>query len=188
MARWVRIVHGDPMPHDAPRIWRLATRAVVRRGDDLLLLRSRGGDYRFPGGGLDVGETVEANVERELLEECGARLRRLDAHVLTVLEERPAREPGAVFVQESSFYLCEVQDGLVEVDHDLRERTLGLEPCWVQVDAALEANRGRRAERRLRGTPVGADTAQDPDGLAWIERETVALELLAGEDVGVDHP
>ncbi len=187
MARWVRIVHGDPLPDDAPRITRAATRAVVRRGDQLLLLRSRSGDYRFPGGGLDEGETVAANVARELLEECGARLLRLDAHLLTVLDERPAREPGTVFVQESRYYLCDVHDGLDEVEHDLRERTLALVPCWVDLGAALEANRGLREQRRLRGPRGGTDTAEEPDDLAWIERETVALELVAGEEVGVDQ-
>jgi ADP-ribose pyrophosphatase YjhB (NUDIX family) len=188
MARTVRIVHGDPLPDDAPHITRVATRAVVRRGDQLLLLRSRSGDYRFPGGGLDEGETVATNIARELLEECGARLLRLDAHLLTVVDERAAREPGSVFVQESHFYLCDVHDGLEEVDHDLRERTLALEACWVDLHEALETNHAARAERRVRGIPAGADTAEDPDDLAWIERETLALEVVAGHDVGVDQP
>lgn len=187
MARWVRIVHGDPMPVDAPRIRRQATRAVVRRGDNLLLLRSRTGDYRFPGGGLDAGESVAANVARELLEECGARLLRLDAHLLTVVDERPAREPGTVFVQESAYYLCDVHDGLAQVDHDLRERTLALEPCWVDVHVALEANQGLRAGRRLDPGTSRVDTAAEPDDLAWIERETLALELVSGVDVGIDQ-
>lgn len=188
MARWARIVHGGPLPDDAPRIRRIATRAVVSRGDQLLLLRSRSGDYRFPGGGLDEGETLASNVARELLEECGARLLRLDAHLLTVVDERAAREPGTVFVQESRYYLCDVHDGLGDVEHDLRERTLALEPCWVGVHDALEANRALREQRRARGIPAGSDTAEDPDDLAWIERETLALELVAGEDVGVDQP
>jgi len=185
MTRVVRIVHGDEPPADAPRIRRLATRAVVRRGDDLLLLRSRSGDYRFPGGGLDEGETVAANLARELLEECGARLLRVDEHLLTVVDERPAREPGAVFAQESQFHLCDVHDGLADVEHDLRERTLELEPVWVDLHAALEANRALRDARRAAAAPLGIDTAADPDDLAWIERETLALEAVAGYSAGV---
>lgn len=177
----VRIVHGDPVPADALRIRRLATRAVVRRGDQLLLLRSRSGDYRFPGGGMDEGETVAASIARELLEECGARLLRVDEHLLTVVDERAAREPGAVFVQESRYYLCDVHDGLAEVDHDLRERTLALAPRWVDLHAALESNRDLRDARRTAAAPLGTDTAADPDDLAWIERETTMLEMLAGE-------
>ena len=184
MTQLVRIVHGDEPAADAPRIRRLATRAVVRRGDDLLLLRSRSGDYRFPGGGLDEGETVAANLARELLEECGARLLRVDEQVLTVVDERPAREPGAVFAQESQFYLCDVHDGLAEVEHDLRERTLELEPVWVDLHAALESNRALRDARRAAAAPLGTDTAEDPDDLAWIERETLALEVVAGYSAG----
>ena len=169
------------MPKDAPRIRREATRAVVRRGDDLLLLRSRSGDFRFPGGGLDAGESVERALARELLEEAGARLDRVGDHVLTVVDERPAREPGAVFAHESRFYACTVHEGLGEVEHDLRERTLGLEPCWVDVRQALAVNRGLRDARALAGPTSSPDTAADPDDLAWIERETVALEVVAGE-------
>jgi len=184
MTGLVRIVHGDEPPADAPRIRRVATRAIVRRGDDLLLLRSRSGDYRFPGGGLDAGETIAANLARELLEECGARLLRVDEHLLTVVDERPAREPGAVLEQESAYYRCSVHDGLEEVEHDLRERTLELEPVWVDLHAALEANRSLRRARRAAAAPPGTDTADDPDDLAWIERETLALEVVAGYPAG----
>lgn len=188
MTAVVRIAHGAvELPAEAPRIRRLATRAVVRRGDLLLLLRSRSGDYRFPGGGLDEGETVASNLARELLEECGARLLWMDEHLLTVVDERPAREPGAVFVQESQYYLCDVHDGLEAVEHDLRERTLELEPCWVDLHVALEANRALRDARRAAAAPLGADTAADPDDLAWIERETAVLERLAQLDVA-EHP
>ena len=55
MTRVVRIVHGAPMPEDAVRVRREATRAVVRCGDDVLLLVSRSGAYRFPGGGPEIG-------------------------------------------------------------------------------------------------------------------------------------
>lgn len=177
----VRIVHGVPMPADAVRVRREATRAVVRRGGDVLLLRSRSGDYRFPGGGLDAGESVEQALARELLEECGARLDRVGEHVLTVVDERPAREPGAVFAHESRFYACDVHDGLGQVEHDLRERTLALVPVWVDVRHALAVNRGLRDARALAGPSSAPDTAAEPDDLAWIERETVALELVAGE-------
>ncbi|MGD9954755.1 MAG: NUDIX hydrolase [Candidatus Nanopelagicales bacterium] len=184
MTRVMRIVHGDEPATDAPRIRRLATRAVVLHGESLLLLRSRSGDYRFPGGGLDEGESLESNLARELLEECGARLLRVDEHLLTVVDERPAREPGAVFAQESRFYRCDVHDGLADVDHDLRERTLELEPVWVEVQVALESNRALRDARRTAAAPLSTDTAEDPDDLAWIERETLALEVVAGYSGG----
>ena len=175
----VRLVHGPAAAPDAPRVERLATRAVVRRGDDVLLLRGTAGDYRFPGGGVDVGESVADALRRELLEECGVAMSDVGEELVAVLDERPAREPGHVFAQTSLYVRCSVEGDLGPVSHDLRERTLGLVPLWVPLAEALEANVALRRDRAVEGHPGGPDTAEDPDALAWIERETLVLELLA---------
>jgi len=58
-----------------PRI--VVTAAVIRRGDTLLVTRrQRGvhleGYWEFPGGKCEPGESLEACLEREILEELGA--------------------------------------------------------------------------------------------------------------------
>jgi ADP-ribose pyrophosphatase YjhB (NUDIX family) len=56
----------------APRVGVLA---IARRGDRLLLVRRRNppdaGKWGFPGGALELGETVAAAAVRELREETG---------------------------------------------------------------------------------------------------------------------
>ena len=54
----------------------------------------------------------------------------------------------------------------------------------MDLHEALVANRALRDARRTAAAPLGTDTAADPDDLAWIERETLALECLAGYSVG----
>ena len=59
---------------------RVGVAAIVRRGDSILMgLRkgSRGaGTWSFPGGHLEVGETLTGCASRELLEETGINVRR----------------------------------------------------------------------------------------------------------------
>lgn len=179
MVREHRIEHG-PVAADAERIERTAVRAVAVRGGSALLLRgSQHGDLRFPGGGVDPGEDVGAALRRELREECGAGLRAVGEHLVTVVDERPAREPGCVFAHVSQYWSVEVDDELGEVEHDLRERGLGLEVVWLPVEEAVAVNRAVREGRRDEGWRQRTDTAAEPDALAWIERETYVLELLA---------
>ncbi|WP_425558410.1 NUDIX domain-containing protein [Kribbella ginsengisoli] len=37
-----------------------------------MLLKSRHGDYKFPGGGVEPGESMQSALQREFLEECGS--------------------------------------------------------------------------------------------------------------------
>ncbi len=70
---WVRNAIQE---HDATRVQRLAAKAVVRRGDQILLTRlSRyaveTGQWTLPGGGVDHGERPAAALAREMYEETG---------------------------------------------------------------------------------------------------------------------
>jgi ADP-ribose pyrophosphatase YjhB (NUDIX family) len=70
---WVRTAIDEHVHH---RVQRLAVKAVVRRGDAVLLARlSRyaveSGHWTLPGGGVDHGERPAAALVRELVEETG---------------------------------------------------------------------------------------------------------------------
>jgi 8-oxo-dGTP diphosphatase len=70
---WVRAAIEE---HEATRVQRLAVKALVRRGDAILLARlSRfaveTGQWTLPGGGVDHGERPAAALVREMAEETG---------------------------------------------------------------------------------------------------------------------
>lgn len=70
------------MSREYPDYPRVGVGAVVLRGDRVLLVR-RGqapalGKWSLPGGLVDVGETTEDAVRREVLEECGLAIRVVD--------------------------------------------------------------------------------------------------------------
>jgi 8-oxo-dGTP diphosphatase len=79
----------------APKTPALTTDCVVvdARGRVLLIRRGHApfkGKYALPGGFVDVGETVEDACRRELMEETGVKVRRLE--LLGVYSD-PRRDP-----------------------------------------------------------------------------------------------
>ena len=51
-----------------------SVRALVFRGDNILLMRNRGGIHILPGGRIEPGETQLDALRREILEEAGVRI------------------------------------------------------------------------------------------------------------------
>lgn len=74
--RVFRDANLKPVPYDgSPVSWRISAYAIVLRGDSILLVRHQGESFfDVPGGGVELGETVEDAIQREALEEVGARV------------------------------------------------------------------------------------------------------------------
>jgi ADP-ribose pyrophosphatase YjhB (NUDIX family) len=70
-------------------VWRDGRVLLVRRGRPPRL-----GQWSLPGGGQQLGETIEAAARREVVEETGLELRRLE--LLTVVDLVERDEAGAV--------------------------------------------------------------------------------------------
>ncbi|MGZ0146530.1 NUDIX domain-containing protein [Kribbella sp. WER1] len=148
-------------------IERTAVRGVLARGDELLLLASRHGDYKFPGGGVESGETFEQALRREFHEECGYAGVLVGAELATTREEVPAREAEYdVFAMTSYYFTC--SGGVPGRAQYLEayEADLELTPVWVTAADALAAN------QRVLASRVGV--------MRWLVREIAVLEWLSG--------
>jgi len=146
-------------------VHRTAVRAIILHGRELLMVFSSAvGDYKFPGGGVDNGESHEQALARELREECGASLLSMDGELGAVIEYNFAEEKDFdVFKMTSHYYFCQAEDDFGAQKLDDYERDLGFKPVWVDIEDAISNNRA------LLALPTPPD---------WLRREIFVLEHI----------
>lgn len=131
------------LPLDGKTQLREAVRAVIIKDKRLLMIYSlNGGDYKFPGGGVDINETKETALIREVREECGATVISIKDEIGKMIEfDRPLKEQYSVFKMISIYYLCEVDPIFGKQTLDSYEKNLGFTPVWVDIDEAIVVNK-----------------------------------------------
>ncbi len=146
--------------------YRTAVRGVALHGRELLMVHSTEvGDYKFPGGGANGGETHEQTLRREIREECGLTLLHFGVEVGAVVEYiRPLYHGFDVFIMTSHYYLCEVDEHFGAQALDEYEKDLGFKPVWIDIDETIRANKSLLA-------------CKDQPG--WLKREIFVLEYLS---------
>lgn len=160
-----KFVHDSGLDLTAPTLERVAVRGVLFRGSELLLLASRHGDYKFPGGGVEDGETMSEALQREFVEECGMRSVEVGLALGLTVEYLRAVEPQyEVFKMTSHYFYCSGGvDGAAQSLENY-ESELELTPRWVTVAEALAANQA------VAESGVGVQR--------WLARETQVLAHL----------
>ncbi|MBV7436419.1 NUDIX domain-containing protein [Aeromonas sp. sif2416] len=142
----IRLFHAQ-VGGDGRVLERTTVRAVVLRGDELLLVHSRvNGDLMFPGGGVEAGECHGTALARELREECGAELLEVGVLLGETREFRAAREADYdAYCIHSFYYLCRLGEAWSEPRPQPYEIRLGFTPGWFALDEALQRNKTQLA-------------------------------------------
>ncbi|MGE5124910.1 MAG: NUDIX hydrolase [Betaproteobacteria bacterium] len=92
-------------------------RAVVFRGDELLLVReARTGGWTFPGGWADVGDTPGGVAERETREESGYAVRA--RKMVAVFDKSRHEHPPSLYYTYKMLVLCELLGGEARESHE----------------------------------------------------------------------
>ncbi len=154
---------------NGPAFVRHSARCIALRAGRVAMVHSLKYDYyKFPGGGIEPGESPETAMVREALEEAG----------LVVIPEtireygyvhriQKSDHPGqALFIQDNFYYLCQVEPQVAAQKLDGYEADERFTLEWVTAAEAVDANRNR---------PHG------PKDQNMLEREARVLELLTQE-------
>ena len=148
---------------------RHSARCITIRGGKAAMVHSiKYNYYKFPGGGIEPGESKEAAVIRETLEEAGlliipASIKEF-GYVHRIQKSNRAGED--YFVQDNFYYLCDVEDQIVSqrLDDYEAEEKFTLE--YVEPDHAIFVNRNMN---------------HGPSDQNMLEREAKVLEILKNE-------
>lgn len=150
------------LPENGSVYKRAAARGVILQDGRLLMIHTDRGDYKFPGGGVESGESLETALRREILEETGRGLLGEPEYVAVAHERRQGRTAD-ILEMDSHYFLCRVGEESVPLDLDDYEAEEHFEPVWISPEEALGANR-----------------ALDLEANPWLQREIMVLEALIG--------
>ena len=171
---------------------RTAIRGVIHYQNKLLMVRTNEGDYKFPGGGMEEGETDKETLLREITEETGYT----DIHIGLLIgkafeQNIDTEDPEQYFQMESCYYECWLMsDRRAESVMDDYEEKLGFAPEFVTVEEAYRSNRKLldREQKKLRDfiqkSYIQGNKEQLAAGITfsskipWLERETEVLSRL----------
>ncbi len=148
---------------------RNSARSIILSGGRIAMVHSLKYDYyKFPGGGIEAGESPVDALIRETREEAGlavipASIREY-GYVHRV--QKSTTHQAERFVQDNYYYLCEVEErvGAQKLDDYESEERFTLE--YVEPELAIRINRAQ---------------SHGPKEPLMIEREAMVLEMLIAE-------
>lgn len=161
-----KVLASEDCAHKDSYFCRQAVRAVVIRNDKLLLVHTNKGDYKFPGGGIEQGESYSEALKREVLEETGYHVDKVKELIGITIEKRHDKfDPRKIFEMKSHYYLCHIESSQVGQTLDDYEAEQEFEPVWITLDEALIKN-----QELLNYSKNSMNS--------WVVRETFVMEEL----------
>lgn len=153
-------IHPDLKDLSGSTFTRKAARAIVLKGEDILLLYTkRYHDYTLPGGGIDEGESHIEGLIRELQEETGAHNVSNIKEFGLYEEYRPWHKGDFDIVHMLSYcFVCDIENELRDTNLEDYEIHNGMVPVWVNIHQAIKHNEETLAKSPKKGFSIVRET------------------------------
>lgn len=114
----------EVVPYDgSPIEWRVSVYVMVIKDGKILLGKSKVEKlYDIPGGGIEIGESIEEAIEREALEEAGAKIKL--GEVVSVCLDWFYHRKGKFYQTLQMFYTAELIGELGQPTDEESEKVL----------------------------------------------------------------
>lgn len=150
-----------------PEINRISVRSIIFMDGKLLLIQSKEGEVKLPGGGQEEGENDWDTLIRETAEETGYHVIPASIQEFGEVEEKrlSTKEP-MIWHQINRYYLCEVENEQGDCQYSENEQKHGFRQVWLTLDEAIKLN-----EEMLQKEGIQA----------WNQREYTVFKMLKEE-------
>lgn len=146
-----------------------SARSIIIKNGKIAMVHSLKYDYyKFPGGGIESGETPENAMIRETLEEAGLIViaESIKEYGYVHRAQKSAKNETEYFLQNNFYYLCDAQDAVAEQKLDDYESDEKFTLEYVSPEVAIATNRSGD---------------HGPKDKLMLEREAKVLEMLIDE-------
>lgn len=147
---------------------RTAVRGIIQKDKKYLLIYSKYGDHKFPGGGLKQGESFEETLLREVQEETGYMVKKESISEGILVKEKRKGDPDDLLEMDSYYFFCDVFETIGVRNLDDYGAEYDYKVSWMTLEEAIENN----------------ESVKDYENIPWIKRETMVMKNLL-EDEGI---
>ena len=154
------------------RFERPSVRGIIVRDGKVAMVHSKKYDYyKFPGGGIEPGEEMQATLIREVKEESGLVVIPDTIREFGWVHRIQKGSVDDIFVQDNYYYLCDVEQAVGQQKLDAYEAEEEFTLVYVTPHTVIEVNR-REEHGKESGNPLF---------ITMLEREARVMELLMRE-------
>ena len=147
---------------DSIEIHRTAARGIICHNNKYLIIHSKYGDYKFPGGGKKETESLEENLIREVKEETGFNVIKNSIKLYGHMLEIRKKDEKSKWIMDSYYYFCEIEKEQGNKNLDALEKEYEYKSDWMSLEEIIKNN----------------EKVNDFEHVPWVTRENFVMKEL----------